>query len=111
MRIQIKKKDLFVDMRQFEAICFRSFERLRDLSLQDKTEISGLKKSNEEFSAKLKTTTKENETLKEEVTLYKSQINELKDQVRISQIQISSIPFRSLSLILLGSISHRYKLH
>lgn len=55
--------------------------RLRDLSLQDKNEISGLKKSNEELTTKIKATTKENETLKEEAAVFKSQINELKDQV------------------------------
>lgn len=52
--------------------------------MQDKNEIAGLKKSNEELSAKLKTTSKENETLKEESTIFKSQINELKDQVNLN---------------------------
>lgn len=55
--------------------------RLRDLSLQDKTEIGGLRKQNEEHVQKLKSLTKESDTLKSENTLLLAQINDLKDQV------------------------------
>ncbi len=55
--------------------------RLRDLSLQDRTEITNLRKQTEDLTQKLKVSMKENETLKAEKILNLSQINELKDQV------------------------------
>jgi dynactin 1 len=55
--------------------------KLRDLSIQDKGEISSIKKQNEEFQQKLKVFGKENETLKTERVEFLNQINELKDQV------------------------------
>ena len=57
--------------------------KLRDLSLQDKSEINGLRKQNEEFTQKVKILSKENETLKAEKSSNLVQINELKDQVII----------------------------
>ena len=51
------------------------------MSLQDKTEISSLRKQNEEFSQKVKALIKENESLKQETALNAAQINDLKDQV------------------------------
>lgn len=55
--------------------------KLRDLSLQDKTEINGLRKLNADLDQKLKSASKESETLKGEHTILSTQINDLKDQV------------------------------
>lgn len=55
--------------------------RLRDMSLTDKSEISKLKKLNEEVTAKLAKLQKENEQLKADSVTQLAQINELKDQV------------------------------
>ena len=55
--------------------------KLRDLSIQDKGEISTLKKQSDEFQQKLKVYSKENETLKIEKADFLNQINDLKDQV------------------------------
>ncbi len=55
--------------------------RLRDLSLQDKTEINSLRKLNEDLNAKLKSLSKETEALKSEKDVLTAQINDLKDQV------------------------------
>ena len=54
---------------------------MRDLSLQDKTELNSLRKQNDDFSNKIKQLTKEIESLKTENGSYLLQINELKDQV------------------------------
>ena len=45
------------------------------------SQINGLSKQNEELRTKLKSITKESETLKAENTLHLCQINDLKDQV------------------------------
>ena len=71
--------DSFLDPYWF--LFFFYHKRLRDLNLQDKTEINHLRKQNEELTVKLKATTKENETLKTDAAFNQSQINELKDQV------------------------------
>lgn len=55
--------------------------KLRDLSLQDKTEITGLRKQTDDLTQKLKVSAKECESLKAENTLNIAQINDLKDQV------------------------------
>ncbi len=55
--------------------------KLRDLSLQDKSEINSLRKQNEENQKKLTSLTKENESLKEQNSSNMIEINELKDQV------------------------------
>ena len=54
---------------------------MRDLSLQDKSEISGMRKQVEDLMQKVKVLSKENETLKTEKSSNLVQINELKDQV------------------------------
>ncbi len=51
------------------------------MSLQDKTEINSLRKQTEDLNAKLKSSSKEIEALKNEKDLLSTQINDLKDQV------------------------------
>ena len=60
--------------------------KLRDLSLQDKSEINSIRKQNEELTQKIKLLARENETLKTEKNSNLLQINELKDQVFIHNI-------------------------
>lgn len=55
--------------------------RLRDLNLQDKADLTSQRKQNEDNLNKIKTFTKEIETLKSENNSYMNQIVELKDQV------------------------------
>jgi dynactin 1 len=57
--------------------------KLRDLSLQDKSEINSMRKQLEDLTQKVKVFSKENETLKTEKSSNLVQINELKDQVYV----------------------------
>jgi hypothetical protein len=66
---------------QKERLICESPVRLRDMSLQEKAEISSLKKSNDEHLNKIKMLTKEIEFTKQDNLSYESQIVELKDQV------------------------------
>ncbi len=56
-------------------------ERLRDLNLKEKNEMNSIRKQNDELTGKLKSMTRENETLKAENVASMAQINELNDQV------------------------------
>ncbi|CAF0807877.1 unnamed protein product [Brachionus calyciflorus] len=55
--------------------------KLRDLNIQDKAEISSLKKSNEEMTQKISRFQKEIDVLKEEKETFLVQISELNEQV------------------------------
>ena len=54
---------------------------MRDLNLQDKSELNTLRKQNDENVVKINRLTKETETLKNENTSNMAQIVDLKDQV------------------------------
>ena len=65
--------------------------RLRDLSLQDKSEINSFKKQTEEMTKKLSSVTKEAENLRSENATQIAQINELKDQVTATMGSVEMI--------------------
>lgn len=75
--------------------------RLRDLNLQEKNEMSIMRKQNEELSQKVLKLSKENETLKTENISAQDLINELQDQVtaNLGSVQmIEQLTERNLDL-------------